>query len=315
MRRQTRAWRAAPLPFAFHAALDEGRWEAALSLYHAHPYHCPPVDTYDLLKAIMHNTGVTSGIVKHRFGDKVRVAMSLQRKHAEEVDWELYWTALNNGDSKTISMALSGCKVGGVSSQVGVAEACAVLLRSSGRNWKHDLVDSAPYGTVTKSNIIGIALQRSRWDVACEILGSTKVTRQDVSGLWPLVSTLQWELSLRVIGMCPKASVPFEEVIPHLLESGCDIVTLSEYLENSKVLGDSVVVAPLLKKAIEMENWGFVRRCMEHLMDIGSLSSMAHRTLLHLFNKHGEKTVCRQLADKGIPLHSVTIELLEECSF
>lgn len=315
MRKGMRAWRAVPLPFDFHASLDDGDWQKALSFYHAHPFHSPPVDTFDMLKSIINATSVKAEHIKRRFGDKVRISLSLQKRQAEEVDWELFWTALNNGDSKTISMALAGARIGGVSSQVGVAEACAVLLRCSGKKWKQELVDSSPYGTVSKSNIVGASLGLGRWDIACEILSHTKVTKQDMVGLWSSVASLQWEQSLRVISMCPKYAVPYEEFIGHLLTNGCDLVTLSEFLESAKVLGDPSVVAPLLKEASRVENWPFALRCMEHLVDIGSVSVMAHKTFLHLCEKHTIKKVVGTLDDKGIPLQALTIEVLEECSF
>ena len=311
-RRIAKAWRATPLPFEFHAALDEGEWVKALKYYQAHPFHCPPVDTYDLLKSIIHSTGITADHIKQRFSDKIRVSLSLQKRLPEEVDWEIYWNALNNGDSKTISMALTGARVTSAASQIGVAESCAVLLSSFGKSWRRELIDVVPFGTVTKSNLISISLQKSRTDIAINLLSHTKVSKSDLVGLWPCIADLPWEEGLRLIAMCPKSAVPYDIVIPHLLDSGCDIITLAEFLETANVLGDSDVIAPLLKKAMELEHWAFVDKCVEHLVDIGSISVTAHRTFKHLCSKLGIEEVCRQLAEKGIALHTMTIEILEE---
>ena len=149
MRTRVKVWRATPLPFEFQLALDTGEWEKALSLYLRHPYHAPPTDTFDLLKLIMHRTGARVEDIKQRISDKIKLAVSLQKQVPEEVEWGTYWDALNRGDSKTISMALSGAKISGVTNQIGVAEACAVLLKSCGKNWRNELVDRAPFGTAT----------------------------------------------------------------------------------------------------------------------------------------------------------------------
>ena len=67
--RSQAAWKAAPLPFEF-LALDTGDWLKAIKLYQSHPYHCPPVDTFDLLKLMMQQTGVRVEDVKARFSEK-----------------------------------------------------------------------------------------------------------------------------------------------------------------------------------------------------------------------------------------------------
>jgi hypothetical protein len=310
--RSQAAWKAAPLPFEFHLALDTGDWLQALKLYQSHPYHCPPVDTFDLLKLMMQRTGVRIEDVKSRFSEKAKLASSLQRRIPDEVAWSQFWEALNNGDSKTISLALSGARVHGVTQQIGVAEACAVLLKSAGTNWKEDMIENVPFGTVTRNNLVTLALERQRWDVAVELLRNIRLTKADVSTLWPLMGSFPWQQALAIVSSCSKNAVPFDTVLPHLLNDGCDLAFLSEHLERAHVLGDVDVVAPLLSYAVKEEQWEYVARAMEHLADISSISEATHRAFRRMCELHTIKAVCERLKEAEVPLHLITIEVLEE---
>lgn len=306
------SWRAAPLPLEFHLALETGDWQKALRAYQSHPFHAPPVDTFDLLKLVMHSTGVRMEDVKSRFSEKVKLASSLQRRVLDEVEWAKYWEALNQGDSRVISQALAGAKVHGVSQQIGVAEACAVLIKASGTQWKQDIVESVPFGTVTRNNLVTVALERQRWDVAVELLRNIRLSKADVSSLWPLIATFPWSHALLIVSNCVKSAVPFETVLPHLLEDGCDLSMLSEHLERASVLGDVDVVAPLLAHAAKTEQWDYVDRAMDHLSDIGTISDATFRAFQRMCTLHGTATVCRKLQEADIPLHYVTMDTLEQ---
>lgn len=308
-------WKASPLPFEFHLALDVGDWQKSLRCYAAHPFHCPPVDTYDLLKLVMHQTGVRMEDVKSRFSEKIKLSTSLQRKIPDEIEWEAFWEALNIGDSKTISAALTGARIHGVSQQIGVAEACAVLLKSSGKNWKQEIVESSPFGTVTRNNIVTLALEQQRWDVAVDLLRHIRLSKSDVASLWPLVATFPWQQALLMVSNCAKSAVPFGTVIPHLLDDGCGLGMLSEHMEQACVLGDIDVVAPLLAHAVKTENWEYVERAMDHLSDIGTITEASLKTFQHMCSLHGTAKVCQKLTESEVALHSVTIEILEELKF
>ncbi|KAH9579767.1 hypothetical protein LSM04_001062 [Trypanosoma melophagium] len=306
-----KVWKAVPLPQQFHTSLETGDWMRALHVYQRHPFHAPPVDTFDLLKAIMHATGVRVDDVKSRFNEKIRLSAILQRKAPDEVEWSVFWEALNKGDSKTISAALMGARLSSVGQQIATAEACAVLLKSAGADWESKLVDSVPFATVTRCNLVHVALLQERWDVAVELLRNVRINRSDVMTLWPLIEQLDWEKVLLLISACPKNSVPFDLALRHILRGGCSLQYLSEHLENARVLGDADVVAPLLAHAVEIGDWDFVSRGMEHLVDIGQITQPAREVLEHMGKIHGMEKVCQRLEEHRIPLHCVTVENLE----
>ncbi|CCD12162.1 unnamed protein product [Trypanosoma congolense IL3000] len=306
-----KVWKAVPLPYQFHTSLETGDWMRALHAYQRHPYHAPPVDTFDLLKAVMHATGVRVEDVKSRFNEKIRLSAILQKKTPEEVGWEVFWQALNKGDSKTISAALMGARLSSVVQQIATAEACAVLLKSAGENWTKVLVDDFPFATVTRCNLVQVALLLERWDVAVELLKHVRVTRSDMIMLWELFEKFDWEKTLMLISACPKNSVPFDRALSHILRSGCSLRHLSEHLENAKVLGDADVVAPLLAYAVEIKDWEYVGRGMDHLVDIGQITQPAREVFEHMGKIHGTERVCRRLSENGIPLHRITVERLE----
>ncbi|EPY36284.1 hypothetical protein AGDE_06990 [Angomonas deanei] len=293
MKKQSeRLWKAAPLPPRFHTALESGDWLRALNVYQRHPYHAPPSDSYELLKSIMHSTGVGIGDVKERFSEKVRLSSILQRKAPEEVEWGVFWDALNQGDGKVISDALVGARVSTTTQQVAVAEACAILLKNAGESWEDKLVNDVPFATVTRSNLVHVALTEQRWDIAVDLLQQMRLTKSDLTTLWPLIQTLSWEKVLQIISACPKNSVPYDTALLHILSDGCSLQQLSEHLEHARVLGDVEVVAPLLSYAIEQRDWEYVRRCMDHLVDIGQVTPASRKAFDHLCQLHGPEVVC-----------------------
>ncbi|KPA83439.1 hypothetical protein ABB37_03068 [Leptomonas pyrrhocoris] len=310
-----RAWKAAPLPASFHAALESGNWQRALHLYQRHPYHTPPADTFDLLKSIMHYTGVGVEDVKARFNEKVRLSAALQRTKAEDVEWSLFWEALNKGDGATISAAFRGARVTTPVAQVSMAEACAVLLQAAGAEWEEKLVNSVPFVTVTRCNLLEIALLQKRPDVAVEMLRNTRMSRAELIALWPLISQCTWEQVLDMISACPKKAVPYHEALPFILKQGCSLQKLSEHLEQARVLGDADVVAPLLSYAVDVGDWSYVDRCVGHLVDIGKITASARDAFDHLCNLHGAQQVCRRLAEHHVELADMTIEDLESLMF
>lgn len=310
-----RAWKAAPLPASFHAALESGRWQRALHIYQRHPYHTPPADTFDLLKAIMHHTGVGVEDVKARFNEKVRLSASLQRTTAEDVEWALFWEALNKGDGATISAAFNAARVRSPTSQVGMAEACAVLLKNAGEDWEEKLVNSVPFATVTRANLLHLALQQRRPDVATEMLRNARATQSELQGLWPLIAQCTWEQVLELISACPKSAVPYNKALPFILKQGCSLQRLSEHLEQARVLGDADVVAPLLSYAVDCGDWPYVDRCVGHLVDIGKITMSARDAFDHLCKLHTPQRVCRRLAEHHVDLSDMTIEDLESLKF
>lgn len=306
-----KVWRAAPLPPSFHTALEAGDWLRALQVYQRHPYHAPPNDTNDLLTAVMHHTGVGVDDVKSRFNEKIRLSAILQRRTAEGVEWGAFWEALNNGDGKTISAAMLGASISSSVHQIGVAESCAVLLKHAGADWEDRLVDSTPFTTVTRSNLVHAALSMSRYDVAVELIRQVRLHRADVATLWPLMKQATWEEVLQMISACPKNSVPYDQVLPFVLRRGCSLQILSEHLEQARVLGDVDVVAPLLSYAAEEGNWDYVDRGVEHLVDIGQITEAARQAFAHLCKLHGHGRVCQTLKDHRVEIVDLTIERLE----
>ena len=310
----SKVWKPSPLPLQFHLSLENGQWEDALRVYQNHPYHAPPVDTYELLKTLLYKTNLKVEEIRERFESRMRVNLSAQRRAPEQVEWGRFWNALNAGDSRTISTGLSGARIHGVAAQTGVAEACAVLLTAVGKRWKKELVDEVPYATVTKNNLITVALQKGRWDVAVEVLQYARVTRGDMLNMWPMLNRFNWQVGLLFTSRCPKSAVSFGVVLPQLLQSGCSLNVLSEHLERAKVLGDVEVVAPLLRHAVKVGEWDFVVRAMEHLEDIGCISTAAHRVFAHLCDRHGPEKVVKSIVDAGLELHTIEVSDLEEIS-
>ncbi|KAK7195357.1 hypothetical protein NESM_000462400 [Novymonas esmeraldas] len=311
MRVGERVWKAAPLPQAFTAALESGNWLRALQMYQRHPYHTPPADTFDLLKAIMYYTGVGIEDVKERFNEKMRITSIAQRRRVDEVEWSVFWEAVDRGDGKTICDAISGSVCALQGAQIGVAELCAVLLKGAGEDWQTQLVDDMPFSTVSRHNLIHAALTQRRPDVATEMLSHFRISRSEAAVLWPLMSKCTWEEVLGMISMCPKASVPYNAALPFILRSGCSLQRLSEHLEQARVLGDSEVVAPLLGYAVETEDWSYVERCVGHLVDIGKITASARDAFSNLCRLHGPKRVCLRLLEHQVELSSMTMKDLE----
>lgn len=308
---QERVWRAVPLPQAFHTALENGDWLRALQVYEKHPYHTPPIDTFDLLRSIMHATGVGVADVKRRFSEKIRLSEALQTKTSEEVEWGTFWHALNTGDGKTVSAAIQGASIHNASSQIAMAEACAVLLKSAGENWEERLIESVPFGTTTRSNLVQVALKEGRWDVAIEMLRTVVLPKSEMKVLWPVMSQFSWEKVLGMISACPKNAVPYDAALPFILHGGCSLQRLSEHLEKGGVLGDVDVVTPLLAYAEVNKNWDFVNRCIDHLQEIGQLAPAVVRTYRQMTRLHSTEKVCKALRARRVRLVNMTIENLE----
>lgn len=283
----------------------------ALQLYERHPYHTPPIDTFDLLRTIMHATGVGVGDVKRRFNEKIRLSEALQRKTTEEVEWATFWHALNNGDGRTISAAIRGASISGTTAQIAMAEACAVLLKSAGEDWEERLIERVPFGTTTRSNLVQVALKEGRWDVATEMLRTVLLPKAEMKALWPVMAQFSWEQVLGMISACPKYAVPYENALPYILESGCSLQRLSEHLEQGGVLGDVDVVAPLLTYAESTKDWDYVNRCIDHLQEIGHLAPAVVRTYHQLTRLHSTEKVCQGLRANRVRLADMTIENLE----
>eukprot|EP00796_Vickermania_ingenoplastis_P006065 gene6065-4364_t len=283
-KQQERVWRAVPLPQAFHTALESGDWVKALQLYEKHPYHTPPIDTFDLLRSIMHATGVGVADVKRRFNEKIRLSEALQHKTSEEVD---------------------------ASGQIAMAEACAVLLKGAGDDWEERLIESVPFGTTTRSNLVQVALKEGRWDVAIEMLRTVLLPKSEMKTIWPVMAQFSWEKVLGMISACPKYAVPYESALPHILNSGCSLQRLSEHLEQAGVLGDVEVVTPLLAYAESCKDWDYVNRCIDHLQEIGHLAPAVVRTYHQLTRLHSTAKVCKALRAHRVRLSEMTIENLE----
>jgi hypothetical protein len=308
-------WKPVPLPLPFHLSLEAGNWQDALSHYSAHPYHAPPLDTYELLKTLLYNTPVSADTVRQRFEAKMRVNLLKKKRTAEPVEWSSYWEAINKGDSRTISMALSGAKVGGVNAQIGVAEACAVLLMSQGRDWRALLIDEMPFATVSTHNLITASTDVGRWDLAVELMRHVRPAKGDIANFWPMVEKLQWEAGLVFLSALPKNSVAYDRVLPPLLEKGCSLPLLSSHLERMKVLSDLGVLQTLLEHAIRVEDWVYLDRCVDHLVDIGAVALPTSRVFHHLTAKHTPAAVARLLARSGVLITKMTIEHLEDLRF
>ena len=300
------------LPLAFHVSIDKGDWATALKEYFAHPYNAPTTDTYDLLKTILYKTNISLEPIRHRFEAKVRMNVLAQRRQAEAVEWHVFWEALNRGDSKGISMALVGAKVQSVAQQIGVAEACAVLLHAQGKKWHEKIVDEAPFATVTSNNLVSIAASLGRWDLGLEMLPHLKLNRGDAVSLWHAqYARFSWEIGLAYLTLAPAKLVPHGHIVPSLLERGCGLQLLAERLESKRSLTNLAALTPLIDAALKTEDWAFTRRCVDHLVDIGKIAARAHSVLLHLCAKHGDDVVFRRLREMQISLPALTVELLE----
>lgn len=310
-RRFERVWRAVPLPQAFHTALENGDWIKALHVYERHPYHTPPVDTFDMLRSIMHATGVGVSDVKGRFNEKIRLSSILQKKAPEEVEWSTFWHAVNNGDGKTISAAIMGCRIPATAHHIAIAEACAVLIRNAGVDWEERLIESMPFATTTRCNLVQVALKEHRWDVALEMLRTVRLNKSDMASLWPVMAQISWEKVLALISACPKNTVPYHSALPYILNDGCSLQRLSEHLEQAGVLGDVDVVAPLLSYAESKSDWDYVNRCIDHLQEIGHLAPAVVKAYHQLTRLHSTAKVCKALRSNRVRLADLTIENLE----
>ena len=311
-----RTWKPVPLPLDFQMSLEAGNWAKALKIYQGHPFNAPPLDTFELLKLLFYKTPVSSASVRSRFEAKVRVNLAMKQRVAEQVEWGTFWESLNKGDSRVVSMALSGARVHGLPSQCGVAEACAVLLRTEGQDWHQNLVGNLPFSTVTANNLVALTFVRGRWDLAMEILDHVRLTRVDVANLWPTVSCFHWAVALSFISSVPKHAVPFDRAIPSLLASGCSLPVLAEHMERSRSLSDVSVVAPLLDHAVKVDkDYEFAERCMHHLVDIEAISHVAMSFFGQLCATHTTPVVFAVLEKTGVPFHKLTVETLEALRF
>jgi hypothetical protein len=305
-------WKPAAMPLNFHLSLDKGEWAEALKVYRMHGYQAPPTDTYDLLKTIVYKTGLKLDAVRQRFEAKVRLNVLAQKRAPELIEWHVYWEALNRGDSRNISMALAGARVVSIPQQIGVAEACAVLLQAQGKKWHETIVDEAPFATVTANNLLTISMSLGRWDIALEMLPHLRITKGDALNLWKSqFSRRSWMVGLSFLTLAPAKVVPHAEMVPALLEKGCSLQLLAERLEAKKSLTDLAALKPLVEAALAEGDWDFTRRCVDHMVDIGRISPRAHSVLMHLCAKYSDEKVFKKLHEANIPITDVTVELLE----
>ena len=114
---------------------------------------------------------------------------------------------------------------------------------------------------------------------------------------------------------CNRSSIDFETVIPELLNSGCDFMTLAESLERKGINMDLSVVGPLLDFAADAKQWDYVDKAMHHLADIDAVSEAAHRVWKHFIEKHGHEAVIGKVKASNIPLSKISVEVLEELRF
>lgn len=311
-----RTWKPVPLPLDFQLALESGNWAKALKIYQGHPYTAPPLDTFELLKVLFYRTPLSFASVRQRFEAKVKINLAMKQRAPEQIEWGIFWEALNKGDSRVVSMSLSGARVTGLTNQCGVAEACAVLLRTEGREWRENLVENLPFSTVTANNLVSTTFVRGRWDLALEILDHIRLSRSDVANLWPTVACFHWSVALAFVTAVPRHAVPFDKTIPSLLENGCSLPVLAEHMERSKALNDVNVVAPLLEHAVHVEkDYDFAERCMQHLVDIDAISHAAMAFFGQLCETYTTEKVFKVLAQAGIPLHKLSVENLEALRF
>lgn len=309
----SRVWKPAPLPVEFHIALDSGDWVGALKRYQMHPFHAPPLDTYELLKTIVFKTGLKLDSVKQRFDTKARLTASTRRKVPEQVDWHVFWEALNKGDARNISNALLGARVSTAPSQIAVAEACAVLLQSQGSRWHAVLVDMSPFSAVTINNLLTTAVQVGRWDLSIEMMRNVRIGKNEAHSLWHgYYNRAHWTVGLAFVMSVPRQHVEFDEVLPTLLDAGCSLPLLAEHLESHQALSDAGVIAPLMRVAFRRGEYVFVMRCLEHLVEIGTISPAAFRMVGYLCERHGNEKVLMRIDAAGIQFHELTVELLEE---
>lgn len=318
----SKTWRPLPLPLTFHNALDTGHWTDALSIYNANSSHVPVMDTYELLRAILINTSLSVGAVKHRFESRMKAQQATKRRPPEEIEWNTFWEALNNGDSRTISMSLSGARVVGVDSQMRIAEACAVLLHHRKENWYETLVDNVPFATVTANNLVAIAIREKRPDVALEMLPHLKLSRSDAVTLWPTVKTLGWQTALEFFfGGCRPFAADF---VDDLLGLGADITIIAEMLERAKLLQDKRLVSKLIinvatrdsdpskyHKKASLSTEEFVKRCFEHLGDLDCIPEATLRAVLHKMDAVGCKALVQTLVAENVQPHELTMVKLE----
>jgi hypothetical protein len=311
-----RTWKPVPLPLDFQLALEGGNWAKALRLYQGHPYTAPPLDTFELLKLLFYKTPVSVAAVRARFEAKVRVNLAMRQRAPEQIEWATFWESLNRGDARVVSMALSGARVNGLGNQCGIAEACAVLLRTEGREWRTELVDNLPFATVTANNLVATTFVRGRWDLALEMLEHVRLTRADVANLWPTVAEFHWAVALAFVTAVPRSAVPFDRAIPSMLKLGCTLPVLAEHMERSRALNDVSVVAPLLDHAVRQDkDYAFAQRCMQHLVDIDAISHAAMAFFEQLCQTHSAPAVFDALLRMGVPLHRLTVEVLESMRF
>lgn len=311
-----RTWKPVPLPLDFQLALEAGNWAKALKIYQGHPYTAPPLDTFELLKLLFYKTPVSVATVRSRFEAKVRVNLAMKQRAPEQIEWGVFWEALNKGDSRVVSMSLSGARVNGLSNQCGVAEACAVLLRTEGKDWRANLVDNLPFSTVTANNLVTTTFVRGRWDLALEMLEHVRLTRADVTNLWPTVACFHWAVALAFVSSVPRQAVPFDKTIPSMLAGGCSLPVLAEHMERSRALNDVNVVAPLLEHAVTVEkDYDFAERCLQHLVDIDAISHAAMSFFGQLCETYTTPVVFQTLITAGVPLHRLTVENLEALRF
>jgi len=292
-------------------ALDRGDWMEALGFYHQHQFHAPPIDTFELLKIILHKTGVKIDEIRHRFESKVKLTAHLEKRAPEPVEWATFWMALNDGDSRTIATALTGARILGIQNQTGVAEGCAVLIHCLSSEWRTKIVDSTVYGTVTKNNLISVALENNRWDIALEILQHARIGRGEIVNFWPQVNSLSWEVALHFLCRSPKGTLPFDVVIPKLLSRGCPLKLLAEILESVKSLNDVNAVVHLAEHAMNVGDVEFVKRCVEHLSDLGYISSSTLDVFAQLCSRMSPEVVIEKFRAAQLPLHKMSVEILE----
>ena len=294
-----------PLTPKFYAMLDQNKWMEALSLYCAHPWRAPPADTYELLKIIMKETGISAADLSLQFRAQVRKTHRDNKK--AEVAWDEFWEFVSRGEVVNASNALGG-KVGSApsSSLTSFVILCGSLIKAVGL----EKLKNMSFAFVSKPNVVAAALDQDQFEIALKMVELVNFQPKEAQALWPLVARQSWQEGIRFLERSSKRSVTKESVFS-LLEKGAPLMILVTYLEFNGALNLRTIVDSLIEYAVKTKDYEFVKKGIAHLEDTDMLSPQAHKAFLHLAEVHSLEKLCDAVLRNKLRFSDLTVEKIE----
>ena len=293
-----------PLSPKFYAMLDANKWQEALSLYCAHPWRAPPADTYELLKIIMRETGISSADLSIQFRAQVRKVHNAEKK--VQLPWHEFWDLVHRGEVINASAALGQKSASPSHQQTNFVILCGNLIKEVGL----EKLKEMPFSYISKVNVVTAALDQDQFELAIKMLEIMKIQQKEAHAMWPLVSKYSWVHGLRFLERSPRRAVTKESIFD-LLEKGAPLMMLVSYLEYNGALNLRPIIDALLEYAVKMKDFEFVKKGIAHLEDTDMISPQAHRSFLHLAEVHSLEKMCDAVLRNKVRFSDLTVEKIE----